>query len=171
MRGAPPLNIAIENQVSISNNGTNWKFIFMWRKINCNWHVLQIPKAHFSYSIWLMISDKSIMLCYGVHVSSSWWCMHVPRVSANKAYKKNCLQEFPILLALNYYTFMCTCDFYRYEHVYTYRKKEFQNILESKKNMQLAWTVATCLILNIELYMILIVLTEFACIRHSWILP
>ena len=28
---------------------------------------------------------------------------------------------------------MCTCDFYRYEHIYTYRKKEFQNILESKK--------------------------------------
>ena len=31
--------------------------------------------------------------------------------------KKNCLQEFPILLALNYYTFMCTCDFYRFEHI------------------------------------------------------
>ena len=43
--------------------------------------------------------------------------MHVLRVSANKAYKKNCLQEFTILLALNYYTFMCTCDFYRYEHL------------------------------------------------------
>ena len=31
--------------------------------------------------------------------------------------QKNYLQEFPILLALNYYTFMCTCDFYRYEHI------------------------------------------------------
>ena len=64
-----------------------------------------------------MISEKN-MLCYGVHVSSSWWCMYVPRVSANKAYKKkNCLQELPILLALDYYTFMCTCDFYRYGHI------------------------------------------------------
>ena len=32
-----------------------------------------------------------------------------------------CLQEFPILLALNFYAFMCTYDFYRYEHVYSYR--------------------------------------------------
>ena len=48
------------------------------------------------------------------------------------------LQEFPILLALNFYAFMCTYDFYRYEKVYTYRKKGFQNILESKKIMQLA---------------------------------
>ena len=78
-----------------------------------------------------MISEKSVMLCYGVHFSSSWWCMHVPGVSTNKAYKKNCLQEFPVLLALNYYTFMCTCDFYRYEHNKYYIKKEFQNILES----------------------------------------
>ena len=45
-----------------------------------------------------MISDKSIMLCYGVHVFSSW-------------HTKKALQEFPIFLALNYYTFMCTCDF------------------------------------------------------------
>ena len=27
--------------------------------------------------------------------------------------------EFPVLLAFNYYTFMCTCNFYKYEHVYT----------------------------------------------------
>ena len=57
-----------------------------------NWHVLQIAKAHFSYSIWLIITEKTIMLCYAamycVHVSSSWWRTHVPRVSANKAYKK-----------------------------------------------------------------------------------
>ena len=75
-------------KVFFSNKGMNGKFIFPWRKIN--WHVFQIAKGHFSYSIWLMISEKSIMLCYGIHVSSSWWCMHVPRVSANKAYKKNC---------------------------------------------------------------------------------
>ena len=97
---------------------------------------------------------------------SSWWCTHVPRVSANKSYKTNCLQEFPILLALNYYTFMCACNFYKYEHIYTYRNKEFQNILESKKVMQLVWTVVTGLILN----MILTLLMEFACIRHSWTL-
>ena len=36
--------------------------------------------------------------------------------------QKNCLQEFPILLALNYYAFICTCDFYRYEHNITERR-------------------------------------------------
>ena len=56
-------------------------------------------------------------------LSSSWWCTHVPRASANEAYKINWWQEFPILLALNYYTFMCTGNFYKYEHIYTYRKK------------------------------------------------
>ena len=54
-----------------------------------------------------------------------------------KRHKKKGLQEFPILLALSHCTFMCTCDFYRYEHVYTYRRKEFQNILECKKIMQM----------------------------------
>ena len=75
----------IGRQVFCSNKGMNGKFMFPWRKIN--WHVFQIAKGHFSCLIWLMISEKSIMLCYGIHVSSSWCCMHVPRVSANKAYK------------------------------------------------------------------------------------
>ena len=44
--------------VEILGKGTNWKFIFLWRKIN--WHGLQIAKRHFSYTIWLMISEKSI---------------------------------------------------------------------------------------------------------------
>ena len=59
LRGAP-LNIAIGHQVLCSNKGTNWKLIYPWRKIN--WHVLPIAMAHFSYSIWLMISGKSIIL-------------------------------------------------------------------------------------------------------------
>ena len=36
------------------------------------------------------------MLCYDIHVSSSWWCMHVPRVSANKAYKKIVYKNFQL---------------------------------------------------------------------------
>ena len=38
--------------------------------------------------------------------------------------QKNCLQKFSILLALNYYTFISTCDCYRYEHVHIYLQKE-----------------------------------------------
>ena len=37
---------------------TNRKLTFLWKKIN--WHGLQIAKCHFSYAIWLMISEESI---------------------------------------------------------------------------------------------------------------
>ena len=92
LRGAPPLNIFIGPQVLCSNKIMIWKFIFPWRK--AKWYVLQIAKALFSYSICLMISDKSIVLCYGVHVSSSCWCKHIPRVSGNKAYKTFVYKSF-----------------------------------------------------------------------------
>ena len=42
-------------------------------------------------------------------------CMY--QESQQTRHTKKTLQEFPILLALNYYTFMCTCDFYRYGHI------------------------------------------------------
>ena len=45
--------------VAILWKGTNWKFKFLWRKMN--WYGLQIAKRHFSYTIWLIISEKSIM--------------------------------------------------------------------------------------------------------------
>ena len=59
---APNIAIGLGHQVFCSNKGSNWKFIIPWRKIN--WHVFQIAKGHFSYSIWLMISEKSIMLLW-----------------------------------------------------------------------------------------------------------
>ena len=94
-----------------------------------------------------MISEKSIMLCFGVHVSSSWWCMHVPRVSANKTYEKNCLQEFLILSALNYYTFMCTCDFYRYEHIILQKEGISKH---SWKQENFAIGLDNCYLFNLE---------------------
>ena len=81
--------------------GTNWKFIFPWRKTN--WHVLQIAKVHFSYTIWIMISEKSIMAYMSLHHDGA---SHVPKGSANKKYKKNCLKKFPILLTFNYYLYV-----------------------------------------------------------------
>ena len=79
-------------RVAILWKGTNWKFIFLWRKIN--WYGLQIAKRHFSYTIWLMISEKSIMVYTFLQHGDA---CHVPaKVSANKAYRKNCLLEFPI---------------------------------------------------------------------------
>ena len=106
-------------------------------------------KRHFSYTIWLMISEKSIMVYTFLHHGDA---CHVPaKVSANKAYRKNCLLEFPIA----------------WTHIYI--QKEGISKHFGKEIIQLVWTVVTCLILNIELNMILIVLMEFACIiRHSW---
>ena len=75
--------------------------------------------------------------------------MHVPRVSANKAYRKNCLQEFPILLALNYYTFMCTCDFYRYEHIIL-RKRKGGISKNSGKQENFANGLDSCDLFNLE---------------------
>ena len=80
LRGAP-LNIAIGHEALCSNKGTNWKFIFPWRKIN--WHVLQIPKAHFSYLIWLMICRKSIIYAIFIMV------MH----ACTKSLSKQCIQN------------------------------------------------------------------------------
>ena len=65
--------------------GTNWKFIFLWRKIN--WYGLQIAKRHFSYTIWLMISEKSIMVYTFLH-HGPWWC-----VPCTKGLSKQCIQK------------------------------------------------------------------------------
>ena len=143
-----------------SNKGTNWKFIFPWRKIN--WHVLEIPKAHFTYLIWIMICGKSIIHTIFTMV------MHACTKSLSKqAYKINCLQEFPIFLALNYYTFMCTCN--PWTHIYL-QKEGISKHSGKQEIMQLVWTIVTRLILNMKPNMILALLMEFACIRHSWTL-
>ena len=73
-----------------------------------NWHVLQIAKTQFRYMIWFGISEKSItrytfLHCGGAHA-------HVPKVSANKAFKKNCVPKFPIFQSLKI-TFKFTCGF------------------------------------------------------------
>ena len=115
--------------VAILWKGTNWKFIFLWRKIN--WYGLQTAKRHFSYTIWLMISEKSIMVYTFFH--HAWLCTHVPKVSANKAYRKNCFLEFPIA----------------WTHIYIQKKRTSKHF--GKEIIQLVWTVATCLILNMEL--------------------
>ena len=39
-----------------------------------NWHVLQIAKARFRYTIWFMISGKSITRCTFPHLGRA--CLH-----------------------------------------------------------------------------------------------
>ena len=66
---------------------------------------------------------------------------------SKQACKKNCSQEFPILLALNYYTFMCTCDFYRYEHIIL-RKEGISK--HSGKQENFANDLDSCYLFNLE---------------------
>ena len=41
---------------------------------------------------------------YKIHISLPWcWCRHASKVLAKNAYKKDCVAEFPILLALKNY--------------------------------------------------------------------
>ena len=60
--------------------------------------------------------------------------------------QKNFLQEFPILLALNY-TFMCTCDFYRYKHI-IFQKEGISK--HSGKQEYFAIGLGSCQLFNLE---------------------
>ena len=64
-------------------------------------------KAHFRYTIWFMISEKVII-------------RYTFLQNCQQGKQKACVPKFPILSALNQITFMWTCGFYWYEHVYTY---------------------------------------------------
>ena len=137
-RGAQNIAMGYPSCVAILCKGTNWKFTFLWRKMN--WHGLQIAKRHFSYTIWLMISGKSIMAYMFLDHGDA------PRCS----YKKIFLLEFPI------------------PWTYIYLQKEGIAKHFGKKNIQLVWTVVTYLMLNMELKMKWIVVMEFLCIRNCW---
>ena len=58
----PNIAIGFGHQIFCGNKGTNWNFIFPWKKIN--WHVFQIANGHFSYPIWLMISEKNYAILW-----------------------------------------------------------------------------------------------------------
>ena len=77
-----------------------------------------------------------------------------------------CLKENVYLKSIGTKKDMWISGFYRYEHIYTYRRQEFRNI------MQLLWTVVIYLLncRNVEHgieHHVLIVLMEFSYIRHS----
>ena len=62
-----------------------------------------------------------------------------------------------------------TSHFYRFEHVYSYRRQEFQNILEIKlcnRFGQLLLIYQKNVEHGIKHNVVLIVLRKFACIRH-----
>ena len=61
--------------------------------------------------------------------------------------QKNCLQEFPILFALSYYTFMSTCDFYRFEHIILQKEGISKH---SGKQENFAIGLDSCYLFNLE---------------------
>ena len=78
-----------------------------------NWHGLDI--AHFRFQDCHIISEKSIMMC---------------KHRFTKAHKKSCTRiSNSFSPEIN---FIWTSGFYRCEHLCTYRRQEFQNILERK---------------------------------------
>ena len=102
-------------------------------------------------------------------VFSPWWCMHAQKRLNKKVYKNSLNQSFQYFQALKI-TFKWTCGFCRYELVYTYRRQEFQHILERKLCNYFGQLLLYKKMLNMGLNMMLIVLKEFAYIRHSWTL-
>ena len=76
------------------------------------------------------------MLSYGIHSARMY------QESQQGRHTKNCLQEFPIILALNYYNFMCTCDFFRFF------QKEFQK--NSRKQENYAIGLDGCYLFNLQ---------------------
>ena len=75
--------------------GTNWKFLFTLRIIN--WHVLQIVKVYFRYTIWLRISEKSITRCMFSRGCIAW------HLKSQQGTQKNVYQNFLFCLPLNYF--------------------------------------------------------------------
>ena len=100
--------------------GTNWKFIFPWRVIN--WYVFQIAKAYFRYTMWFMISEKSISRCTflrGIHAR------HHQKL---KKKHKTIVQQNFLFLALK----LLSRRLVVFNDTNTYRRQEFQNVFERK---------------------------------------
>ena len=77
--------------IEYSWKGTNWKFIFPWKETN--WYVLQMAKALFSYTIWLIISEKSIMVsCFFTMMVHAMY--QKSQQTRNIKYKKNVYKNF-----------------------------------------------------------------------------
>ena len=95
---------------AILYTGTNWKIMFSWRKVN--WHELQIAKAYLVFPTGSWIVKKVLRGRRFFTVVM----LHVPKISANKPYKKIVPRIFQFFQLLKT-GFMSAWNFYRYEHV------------------------------------------------------
>ena len=108
---------------------------FEGRKISCTEtisyaHLKMESKAHFRYTIWFMISEKSITRCTFLHCGA-----HMHQKFQQGIKKKICVPKFPIYSAFR----LPSCELTVFIDTNTcipYRRPDFQNILERK-----FWTV------------------------------
>ena len=89
--------------------------------------------AHFRYTIWFTISEKSITMYTFFHHGVVH--AYTKSLSTNKAYKNNCVPELPILSALK--NIEMNLDMLT-------KEKNFKTFL--KENYAIDWTVATSLL-------------------------
>ena len=106
-------------------------------------------------TIWFMISEKSITRCAFLHYGA---CMHH---KSQQSIPKNCAPEFPILSALK----LPLGGLMVFIDITTYMFTEDRNF---KKCLKDNYAITCYLFTDKTLNMILIVLMEFAYIRHSW---
>ena len=142
---------------------SNWKFIFPWGVINR--HVLQIAKAYFMYTIWFMISGKSIMGCTFLCNGS-----YVHQKSQKGIQKKLCTRisnSFSLFKLPSFgvvgFTDMNTYRLTESNNFKTFLEENYAIVFDS-------CYLFTKKMLNVKLNMMLIVFIEVAYIRHSWTL-
>ena len=85
------------------------------------WHVFQIAKAHFKYTIWFMISVKSITRCTFLRGVS------VP-LKISPKYTTLCTRISTSFSSE--ITFIWTISLYSYVQLHTYRRPKFQDIFQ-----------------------------------------
>ena len=141
--------------------GTNSE-LFLW--MVKAWHVLQIVKAYFRYTTWVIISEKIVKKYEFLCVVLAW------QLKFQQDTRINCAQEFLILPVFKLppcgLVVFIDMNTYRYD---IYGRQKFQNILERKWCSYFGtaygrFYIVIKSILNIEFNIMLIVLMEF-CIH------
>ena len=144
-------------------HGTNWKFIYITLTIT-NYHASLIAKAHFKCTILFMISEKKYQ-----EVQVFLWCILKPRACQNGTHR-NCASKFLVLLAPK----LLSSRIVVFIDMDTYILTECRNFEAFlKENYELPRTVVRYSLKKCQTWkfnMILIVLMDFAYIRHYWAL-
>ena len=144
--------------------GTKWKFIFSWKEIN--WHVLQIAIWVISvtqFGLWFL--KKVLQGTHFLDVVVHEWPRSLSKQGIQTKLCTRISNSFSPLKLLS-------CVLVIFINMSTYILSEGRKFKTFWKEKAIALDSCYLLIkklLNMELN-ILIVLMEFACIRHSWTL-